>query len=263
MNDEIITLLNTALECSVLVSPLDPGLTHQELVEVGRKAGYLNGEINDALVYVTTSHLGVSRLLPSPQQRQSWVFIFPEEPEYRNFAAFDFVVAELNALTRSEGAAKAMIDRSILVERAISKGILHHDIQLAITWQVMSYQLTEKDGVLRFTQPNVRTLPSDQLKSHSRPHAKPYRARAYPLVKDVVERRTDSRPRYAEPFDAFGDELDNLGYKPFRLWWTQTVTELRRTDPMTAPLSASVLAAALVEGALTFVVKHAQKSGQF
>jgi hypothetical protein len=30
---------------------------------------------------------------------------------------------------------------------------------------------------------------------------------------------------------------------------------------MSAPVSASVLAAALVEGALTFVVKHAQTSG--
>ncbi len=41
------------------------------------------------------------------------------------------------------------------------------------------------------------------------------------------------------------------------------VAELRHTDPNAAPLSASVLAAAIVEGALTFIVNHARKRGLF
>ncbi len=92
---------------------------------------------------------------------------------------------------------------------------------------------------------------------------RPARERAYPIVRDVIARRTDGRPKHTEPLDAFVDELDKLGYRPFRLWWAQTVAELRLTDPNTAPVSASILGAALVEGALTFIVKHPRKNGQF
>lgn len=264
MNQEIISFLKTALECSVLVDPLDPGLSFQELGEIGKRAGYQDGEINDAIPQITTAYFGVARLLPSPQDTASWVFFFPEEPEYRNFAAFDFVVTELNSLTRSEGSARALIERGVLVERAVAKDIPRNDIQAAITWQVMSKQLAEKGGILRFANSGgVRGLPSEQLKAHLRPHRKPQRERAYSIVKDVIERRTDGRPKHAEPLDAFTDELDKLGYRPFRLWWMRTVAELRHTDPNSAPVSSSVLAAALVEGALTFIVNHARKRGLF
>ena len=229
MNQEIISFLKTALECSVLIDPLDPGLTFQELSEIGKRAGYQDGEINDALPHVGVAYFGIRKLLPTRQETQSWVFYFPEEPDYRNFEAFDFVVDALNALTRSEGAARALIERNVLVERAFAKGISRHDVQVAITWQVMSKQLEEKDGILRFANRNgVHGLPSEQMKIHGRPHQKPLRERAYPIVKDVIGRRADGRPVHAEPLDAFTDKLDELGYRPFRLWWTHTVAELRR-----------------------------------
>jgi hypothetical protein len=41
------------------------------------------------------------------------------------------------------------------------------------------------------------------------------------------------------------------------------VSEMKRADPNTAAVSICVLAAALVEGALTFIVRHARKSGHF
>jgi hypothetical protein len=267
MNQDINAFLKAALECSVLVNPLEPGLTRQELGEIGRRAGYQDGEINDALPHVTTGYFGVKKLLPSSNDRASWSSFFPEDPEYRNFAAFDFVVTELNALTRSEGSARALIERGVLVERAVAKGIPRNDIQVAITWQVMAEQLTEKDGILRFpgNHGGARGLASEQLNAlaHMRPHSKPNRARAFPIVKDVVERRTDGRPKHAEPLDAFAEELDKLGYSRFRLWWTLTVAELQQINPNSAPVSASVLAAALVEGALTLIVSHARKRGQF
>jgi len=80
-------------------------------------------------------------------------------------------------------------------------------------------------------------------------------------VKDIIERRTDGRPQSVESLDAFAEQLDKLGYGMFIMWWTQTVAELRHSDVHSAPVSVSVLAAALVEGALTFVVKHARKLG--
>jgi hypothetical protein len=263
MNQELISFLKTALECSVFVDPLQPGLAYEELVEIGNRVGYQAGEIGDALRYVTTQYTGGKRLLPDGNTTASWVFFTREEPDYRNFDAFDFVVAELNALARAEGAARALLQRSVMVERAVAKGILRHDIEVAITYQVMAKMLAEKDGVLRFPNNHgARGVPSAQLTMGPRQTIrKADRARAYPIVKDVIERRTDGRPKHAEPLDAFAEELDWLGYSPFRLWWKQTVAELRHTDPNAAPVSASVLAAALVEGALTFVVKHARKSG--
>jgi hypothetical protein len=39
------------------------------------------------------------------------------------------------------------------------------------------------------------------------------------------------------------------------------VSELRQTNPQSSPVAALVLAAALVEAALTFVVRHARKLG--
>jgi hypothetical protein len=57
----------------------------------------------------------------------------------------------------------------VIVERAVAKGVLRHDIEAAITYQVMAKMLTEKDGVLRF--PNIhgaRGVPSEQLTMGSR-----------------------------------------------------------------------------------------------
>src|SRR5580704_10620419 len=106
MNQEIISFLKMALECSVLIDPPDPGLTFQELSEIGKRAGYLDGEINDALARLATGTSRSRMILPSPPETLSWVFLYPEEPDYRNFDAFDFVVTQLNELTRSVGAAK-------------------------------------------------------------------------------------------------------------------------------------------------------------
>lgn len=260
-NQEIISLLNAAAECSVFISPTDPGLTYDELKEVGSRLGMQDGEFHDALHSATSSRMGSKRFFPQQQAISSWVFNFREEPDYRNPGAFDFVVSELNDRVRADGKQLAQIQHQVVVERAVSKGILRHDIELAITYQVMSGQLTEDQGILRFPHQNgVRALPSSQLVADGRQvMPKRERARVYPIVKDIIDRRVDGRSQHAEPFDDFADQLDRLGYGPFRLWWTQTVGELRRIEPSSAPVSANVLAAALVEGALTFVVRHARK----
>jgi hypothetical protein len=118
------------------VAPRVVGVTYDELIEVGKRAGYQAGEIGDALRFVTTPY-----------------FFSREDPDYRNFDAFDFVVAELNALARAEGAARALLQRSVMVERATIKDIPRHDVEVAITYQVMADLLSEK-AVLRF--PRIR-----------------------------------------------------------------------------------------------------------
>jgi hypothetical protein len=263
LNQELISFLRAALECSVYVAPLEPGLTYEELLEVGKRAGYQPGEIGDNLRFATTQYFGGKRLLLDSDTTTSWVFLEREDPEYRNFDAFDFVIEELNVLARAEGAAQALLQRSVMVERAVAKGLQRHDVEVAITYQVMANMLTEQDGVLRFPHNHgPRGLASQQLHStRGAPTPRPNRKRAYPIVKDVIERRADGRPRRAEPLDAFAEQLDKLNYGPFRLWWNRIIAELRQTDPNVAPVSALVLSAALVEGALTFVVAHARNSG--
>jgi hypothetical protein len=46
---EVTKFVRAALECSVFLSPRDPGLTHDELFEIGKRVGYEKGEIGDAL----------------------------------------------------------------------------------------------------------------------------------------------------------------------------------------------------------------------
>jgi hypothetical protein len=262
MNQEIISFIRAALECSVFLDPTDPGLSYEEILEVGKHLGWQAGEIGDNLQYATRQFWGAKRILPDDATQASWVFFSREEPEYRNFEAFDFVVSELNARARADGAAKAQLERSIVVERAIAKGISRRDIEVAITYQMMNETLTEKNRVLGFFHKSgVRGLPSEQLQVHGKPMPNAARARVYPIVKDVIERRSDGRSKHTEPLDAFAEELDSLGYGMFRLWWTQIVAELRQGDAHSSPVSVVVLAAALVEGSLTFVVKHARKLG--
>ncbi len=264
MNQEIIKLLQAAVECSVFLNPTEPGLSYEEILEVGKRAGFQAGEVADAAPQAGERYFGVKMIIPDQHARTFWRVFCPEEPEYRNFDAFDFVVSELNARVKADGARNAQLERSVVVERALAKAIQLNDIEVAITYLVMANELTEKDGVLRFpNNSGVRGFPSEQLKSMNRLHTvrKDARARAYPIVKDIIERRTDGRPKYIEPLDAFAEELDKLGHGSFRLWWIQTVAELRRSDVHSSPVSISVLAAALVEDALTFVVKHARKLG--
>jgi hypothetical protein len=266
---EVVQILQAAIEASVYIAPTEPGLNAAELSEVGKRIDLKEGEIGDAMPQVATQHFGGRDrrlLLNEALWHMPGHLIFGEDPDLRNPAAFDFVVAQLNDLSREVGAGRAQLDRRILVDRAQSQSLPRHEVEVAITLMLLSDQLIEKDGVLRFknTQSGQRPLPSDGLNQAGRTnirHSKAARSRVMPHVRDVIERRTDGRPPAAEPLAAFTEQLERLGYGHFRLWWNQTVAELGRTDPNGSPLSALILAAALVEGALTFVVKHAQTLG--
>lgn len=125
--------------------------------------------------------------------------------------------------------------------------------------------MIEQHGVVRFA-PGREGYPSpEQQRNQIRSPIgqsiarKPNRARVYPIVKDVLARRSDGRPQHSEPFAAFANQLDSLGYGQFRVWWTLTVAELQSASSENRPLSVCAFAAALLEGALTFVVKHARK----
>jgi hypothetical protein len=260
-DQKVVAFIRAALECSVYLSPCDPGLTTDELFEIGRRAGYQTGELGDALPRLSTRQLSGDRLGPDEQTIAHWqIFAWKEEPDYRVIPAFDFVASQFNELIRAEGAARARVERSVLVERAVAGGIGRQDVEAALSIMLFTGQLIEKNSLLMRPHGGSNSpLPSEQQRSaHGSPIARPMRERAYHLVKDVIERRSDARPTSIEAFDAFSDALIILGYEPFRLWWCQTVGELRRADILFSPTTVAVLSAALLEGVLTFVVRHAR-----
>ncbi|MFZ0692876.1 MAG: hypothetical protein WAN51_01780 [Alphaproteobacteria bacterium] len=260
---QIKQYLLTAYECSLYLAPREPGLTFEEVYEIGQRAGLQKGEIRDALSQLVTPHFGQQpeRLLPDLTALSLHFFAIPKDPEFRSFQALDFVCSQFNDLIRAEGGQRAQIERGVLVERALAHGIPRLDAEAAITVFILTkHHLVEKDGHLRSVSGHVyEPLPSQQRAQSLTPvRYSETRQRLYEIVKDVIARRTDGRPQHAEPLDAFLESLDKLGFGRFRLWWAQTVAELRQSNPQASPVAALVLAAALVEGALAFVVKYAR-----
>lgn len=263
---QVKALLLAALECSFYVAPEEPGLTNDELTEVGRRLNLQPGEMSDALLEVADVYMGMhdaERLLPSKTGSLiHWqYFIQKEEPEYRDIAAFDYVYLALRDSARASGIGNVRLERKMLVERAIRDGISKNSILAAIAILIFTEVLQDTNGILQpITLAGDIAIPSENFRKNNIPQTRrdPARAAAYPIVQDVIGRRHDGRLPMAEPLDAFAGELDKLGYGQFRLWWQQFVSELRVLDAQTSPVAVLTTAAALVEGALTFVVQHAR-----
>jgi hypothetical protein len=264
---EIVALIEAAVECSVYIAPTDTGLTIPEVYEVCTQAGFQEGEINDALPRADIQRFyGKSRAMPGENTRRDWQwFVNREDPEFRNFDAMDFIVNELNALAKAQGVGRAKLDRQVLVSRGAQAGLPAVDLEAGIVVMVTGGRLTETADGLIGIPPAMATRGPPGAELATAPHRatpRPSRARAYPIVEDVIRRRSDGRAPYADPLDAFAEKLGGLGHGRFQSWWVQTVSEMRRADPITAPLSVLVLSAALVEGSLTFIVDPARKRGR-
>ena len=92
VSQELVSFIRAAMECSIFVAPLEPGLTHDEVMEVCKRAGFQSGEINDALPQVTTQYFGGGRLQADLEYfSHLQIFSWREDPEFRNFKAVDFV----------------------------------------------------------------------------------------------------------------------------------------------------------------------------
>ena len=259
---EVQEFVDSALESSLFLSPREPGLTHAEVVEAGARVGFLAGEIGDAIGGATAGTRPLGGRL-QPRHNVLWDhFHFAQDPDFRNIDAFDFVCKELRNVVRAEGAAKAALARDVLVERAVTHGLPRTDVEAAITVLLLSNHFVAKDDAIRFAPgregyptPREQAEQSPDRSNTPRSPRQEARTKAHAIVRSIIEARTDGLPLAAEPLDALADRLEQLGYAPFRLWWKQTVAELRRLDTTLSPVAACVLSAALVEGALTFVVK--------
>ena len=140
---EVILLLQAAIEASVYIAPTEPGLTGAELYEIGRRIGLKDGEIGDAMPRVASQYFGGRDgrlLLDELRWHMPGQLIFREDPDLRNPDAFDFIVSELSNLAREVGGGSARLDRSIMVERAVAGAIRRHDVEVAITLMMASAQ---------------------------------------------------------------------------------------------------------------------------
>lgn len=259
MTREISALLREALTCSIFVAPTDPGLDDKEILAIGKQAGYQDGEIWDAFQNISKQEFGRTRYVPTSHD-----LVFNEVHEEQeipllNVDVANFIIEALNERAKADGIQSARLDRDATVERAIAAGHDRTKVEGAFTCLLLTEQLfADTRGIGTRQLSSMPIIPPRRRRS---PYPAPVRATALGIVQDVVSRRTDGRPKHAEPLDAFPDALDSLGFRSFKVWWMQTAREMRSSDPTAAATARIVLAAALVEGALTFVVHHARSKG--
>lgn len=264
-NTDLERTIQWALEASVYVAPTDYGLTHAELVEVVHLVGaFKEGQVVDAL-----GHLGSQvdydyRKKPVRYWREQPSggfgysdFGLPQQHDPRNIEAFEFVHRQLREAADLQGAAKARVERSVILARGEQQGHARPDLQLSITSYLLDKRMTEADGVLAFA-PHRAEYPSPkeqqaQWDAHIRRHMdrRPGFEKILAVVREVLGRRTEGRPPSQNALKSFPNYLERLGYPPpVRTWWVKTAEELERASGELFPGAVLVLAASLCEGAL-------------
>lgn len=260
--DDVSRFLHSALVASIYVSPRSHGLTPKELHEVARAAGLKPGEVDDALSRLDIVATGGRFLLDGSSFMELSDFNLEKSPEFRDWRVFEAVRQHLIELRREMGKDRASVSRDVLVEQLVAQGHARAAVEIAVTAMVVDTVLLEDStGMVR--QLKEWALPSLQVASRHRDHIvqDAHLAKAHPLVVDVVSRRTDGRFSSRSALHAFEEMLQRIQHGRFRSWWVQTRTELERADPSLQPTTVTVLAAALAEAALAFVVPSAKQAG--
>ena len=258
---EIVQVIETALECSVYHAPEETGLTFDELVEIGSRMNIRKGELSDALMGRGLNRNRQNRYEHSPVLMHKFMGPGMLNPDYRPLKEMDFIHLQIKEIARNEGVAEAKIARDVLIARAEKAGHSRHDMEVAITVSRIAKRVTETDGIIQAV-PGIEqgAPPSEIERQHAgfHKHVNTIREPVNRLVADIVARREDGRPKSIDTLSEFSNRLDYLGYKPFHLWWKQLLSEMKTADNNTSSVTVSVLAAALMEGALTFIVRHAR-----
>jgi hypothetical protein len=180
--NEIHQDLMAAIECSVYHAPREPGLTFQEMIEVGSQVGYQRGELGDAITAFSRGTRIADGRLQLPPNTMLADFIFLREPEYRNRDAFEFVAKHLRDLVKAVGRDQARIPRETLVAQGVAKGQPETALEVAITLYLLEGRLVQdKDGLLHFALGQEGyALPSQQMTQlHGAAHRRPRMARVF------------------------------------------------------------------------------------
>ncbi len=265
---DIVQVLETALECSYYYAPNDAGLTLDELIEIGSRLEIRKGELSDAVISQGLSRNRNNRFEHGPTLVHKFMGPGMLNPDYRPLKEMDFIHSELKELARNEGVANAKMARDVLIARAEKAGHSRHNIEVAIVVSMVAKRVTETNGIIQAVKGIEQSSPPSELERlhggyiH---HVNTIREPVNRLVADVVARRQDGRSKSIDALNEFANWLEYLGYKPFRLWWMQILSEMRTADNNTSSVTVTVLAAALMEGSLTFIVRYAisLKNGMF
>jgi hypothetical protein len=180
---KVTKFIAEALECSVFANPREPGLTYAEILEIGARAGFREGEIGDAFARMGLHSMGRGSKLLSPDHQTctTWKFFLPETPEYRDVDAFDFIYTEFGELGRNLGQAKTQMERGTCFARRFARYFRdrhrsgHHDPHLR--------GMVDREGwTFAFRGAGVRQRPSPKrtdetaAKCHLSGHARPSNA---------------------------------------------------------------------------------------
>lgn len=255
-NPEIFVV--DALIASMVVDPHLPGLSFNELKNLGAQHNLLAGEIGDK-----SKKYGVFRHTPDRidfdvsqlNDCQYGIWEVNYQPEFRDLNAIKFIIEFFYNQSRSEGQANLGVPRNMLIARAVQQGIEEHDVDVAISLMLLSNAVKEIDGLIKPVG-----VPTKQDFSR-RENLLYYRCtvkQLLPEVRDLIARRSDGRLPAAEPIDAMESIIAKMGHPKMVIWWRHMALELRSCDPNKMPAVVTVFSAALAEAALSLVVQHAQ-----
>ena len=251
-----------AIAASVFVEPDAPGLTLEEFIEVGGVFDLRRGELQDHLNRQVENRSG-ARWIPGDMAHELISFPGGFRPDPRNFAAFHFVYERFVEAAREHGADGCWLLPDVVVAEGVSATVTEHDVRVALAafrWarqlEVGSRGIRPRNGRWSWASPEVQRKQSG---GNGPPDAD--WAKLVTVVRDLVSRRTDGRPRSPNARVAFTDALSSIGHAHLQLWWRQLTSELSTLQPSTHPTSIIVIAAALAEGALAALVTHAKASG--
>lgn len=262
-----------ALESSIYVQPKEDGLDGEELLELGRRFGFHDGETERAIRKVVgPTCMTERRYRHASDQTDS--FTLSVQHDERDARAFDYVITHLKKAGEhdTQHGGRPWVPRDVVVAAGCVAGLKEHNVEVAVTMQVHhGYLDADKEGRIKLTDRGERTHPA-VLQVEDRDRMPDWSGNAFnamrpeflkvrEAVRDRIEARTDGRPKYAEPIPAFGETLTKLGYPELKLWWAQTGGELRISDPATAPTTVCVLAGSMMEASLIFLVKYARSKG--
>lgn len=265
--EEVAKFVQAAIECSYLLAPKQPGLTLEELVQVGAQLGFKRGEVEDNLGHRPRANDSAPIRFGLDDGATGVLedFLWPIENDQRDPRAFDFVRRELDGIAREVGFAGAALARTTLVHRGMAKGIDETALEAAVTiLRLTEFISIDETGVVRPAHgKGLYPLALDQVRNRSRhePIVRRWPRPTIEAVRDVIERRSATLPASRDPVAALEHELVALGYPQFRVWWAQQVSELAILGDAQTPTAVTVLCAALCEGALVFVVDRAQALG--
>jgi hypothetical protein len=173
---EVSTYINAVFEASIFLNPASPGLSLKEALEAARRGGYQEGESLKEISQIVPDFLNSSdrRLVPTSKVFAAWGnFNVPQNPDFRNVLAFEFLHWELRKLdwelkgygSLDESSASG-VSRNVLVGRAVSKDLPKLDVEAAITLWVVGGYIIEHDGLLRYANGRSSDIsPGEKLRA--------------------------------------------------------------------------------------------------